>query len=43
VLDAFQKAGVDQIIVHMQMGGIPHERIMESIEMIGTELIPKYR
>ena len=43
VLDAFQASGVDQVIVHMQMGNVPHERIMESIELIGTELIPKYR
>jgi alkanesulfonate monooxygenase SsuD/methylene tetrahydromethanopterin reductase-like flavin-dependent oxidoreductase (luciferase family) len=43
VLDAFYEVGVDEIIIHMQMGGVPHERIMESIELIGTELIPKYR
>jgi alkanesulfonate monooxygenase SsuD/methylene tetrahydromethanopterin reductase-like flavin-dependent oxidoreductase (luciferase family) len=43
VLDAFYEVGVDQVIIHMQMGNVPHERIMESIELIGTELIPKYR
>ena len=43
VLDAFAEVGVDQVIIHMQMGDVPHERIMESIEMIGTELIPRYR
>ena len=43
VLDAFQDVGVDQVIIHMQMGNVPHERIMESIELIGTELIPDYR
>jgi alkanesulfonate monooxygenase SsuD/methylene tetrahydromethanopterin reductase-like flavin-dependent oxidoreductase (luciferase family) len=43
VLDAFHEVGVDQIIIHMQMGNVPHERIMESIELIGTELMPKYR
>ena len=43
VLDAFAEAGVDQVIIHMQMGNVPHERIMESIEMIGTELIPRYK
>ena len=43
VLDAFQEVGVDQVIIHMQMGDVPHERIMESLELIGTELIPKYR
>ena len=42
-LDAFHEVGVDQVIIHMQMGNVPHERIMESIELIGTELIPRYR
>ena len=43
VIDAFQEAGVDQLIIHMQMGNMPHERIMESIETLGTEVLPKYR
>lgn len=43
VLDAFDAAGVDQVIVHMQMGNVPHQRIMESIELIGKELIPRYQ
>ena len=43
VLDAFYEVGVDQVIIHMQMGNVPHERIMESIELMGTELLPKYR
>ncbi|MBL7496638.1 LLM class flavin-dependent oxidoreductase [Frankia sp. CNm7] len=42
-LDAFHQVGVDQVIIHMQMGNVPHERIMESIELIGKELIPRYR
>ena len=37
------EAGVDQLIIHMQMGNMPHERIMESIETLGTEVLPKYR
>ena len=43
VLDSFYQVGVDQVIVHMQMGNVPHERIMESIELIGRELIPRYK
>lgn len=42
-LDGFKASGVDQIIIHMQMGGVPHDRIIESIELIGKELIPSYR
>jgi hypothetical protein len=43
VLDGVKASGGDQVIIHMQMGGMPHERIIESIELIGTELIPNYR
>lgn len=43
ILESFHEVGVDQIIIHMQMGNVPHERIMESIELIATELMPKYR
>lgn len=43
VLDGFKASGVDQVIIHMQMDGMPHDRIMESIELIGKELIPNYR
>lgn len=43
VLDGFKASGVDQVIIHMQMGGMPNDRIMESIELIGKELIPNYR
>jgi hypothetical protein len=34
---------VDQVIVHMQMGGVPHKDIMKSIELMGTEVLPKLR
>jgi alkanesulfonate monooxygenase SsuD/methylene tetrahydromethanopterin reductase-like flavin-dependent oxidoreductase (luciferase family) len=43
ILDAFQEVGVDQVIIHMQMGNVPHERIMDSIQIMGTELLPEYR
>ncbi len=43
VIDAFQEAGVDQLIIHMQMGNVPHEHIMESIEVLGTEVLPTYQ
>jgi alkanesulfonate monooxygenase SsuD/methylene tetrahydromethanopterin reductase-like flavin-dependent oxidoreductase (luciferase family) len=43
VLDAFQEVGVDQVIIHMQMGNVPHDRIMESIELMGSEVLPRYK
>jgi alkanesulfonate monooxygenase SsuD/methylene tetrahydromethanopterin reductase-like flavin-dependent oxidoreductase (luciferase family) len=36
-------AGADEILFIAQMGGIPHEMIMQTIELIGTEVIPHFR
>jgi len=42
VFDSFRDVGVDQVIVHMQMGGVPHADILESIEAFGEAIIPRY-
>jgi hypothetical protein len=42
VLDAFDEVGVDQVIIHMQMGAVPHADIAESIEAFGDCIIPRY-
>ena len=39
---ASRGVGVDQVIVHMQMGGVPHPDIVESIETFGESVIPRY-
>jgi alkanesulfonate monooxygenase SsuD/methylene tetrahydromethanopterin reductase-like flavin-dependent oxidoreductase (luciferase family) len=36
-------AGADEILFLTQMGGVPHEMIMETIRLIGTEVIPHFR
>ena len=36
-------SGADEILFLMQMGTVPHEAIMETIENIGTHLIPTLR
>lgn len=43
VLSRFQGVGVDQVIMHMQMGGVPHADIMRSLDVLGTEVLPKLR
>ena len=43
VLTRFQGVGVDQVIMHMQMGGVPHADIVRSLEVLGTEVLPKLR
>jgi alkanesulfonate monooxygenase SsuD/methylene tetrahydromethanopterin reductase-like flavin-dependent oxidoreductase (luciferase family) len=41
-LKAYEAVGVDEILCLMQMGTIPHEKIMRSIELIGTEVLPHF-
>ena len=36
-------AGVDECYFVVQMGGVPHDVVMESIRQIGTKVIPHFR
>jgi len=38
-----QEAGADEIMCIMQMGTVPHEAIMETIEAYGKTIIPHFR
>jgi alkanesulfonate monooxygenase SsuD/methylene tetrahydromethanopterin reductase-like flavin-dependent oxidoreductase (luciferase family) len=42
VAKAYADLGVDQLIIHMQTWDISHERIMESIRLMGTHVIPEH-
>jgi hypothetical protein len=41
-IERFQKLGVDQLICFMQAGRIPHQRIMDSIRLMGKYVIPYF-
>jgi len=41
-LEAFQKAGVSQVIFFKQAGQIPHQNIMRSLGLIGKHVLPYY-
>ena len=43
VLKKYQEAGVDQILCFMQMGNLPHTRIMDSIKLMGRHVIPYFK
>ena len=38
----YEDIGVDQVMMIMQTETIPHERVMESIELFGKEVIPVF-
>ena len=41
-LEAFQKAGVNQVIFFKQAGLIPHQNIMRSLRLIGQHVLPYF-
>lgn len=42
-IEKYQAAGVDQIMLLMQFGGVPHDKIMESIRLYGKHVIPHFQ
>lgn len=39
----FEQAGVDQVIMIMQTETVPHEKVLSSLEIFGTQVIPAFR
>ena len=37
----YDEAGVDQLLCYVQFGTVPHEKVMRSLELLGTEVIPE--
>jgi alkanesulfonate monooxygenase SsuD/methylene tetrahydromethanopterin reductase-like flavin-dependent oxidoreductase (luciferase family) len=37
----YAELGVDELICYVQFGSLPHESIMKTIEILGTEIIPE--
>jgi alkanesulfonate monooxygenase SsuD/methylene tetrahydromethanopterin reductase-like flavin-dependent oxidoreductase (luciferase family) len=37
----YEELGVDQLICYVQFGHLPHESILRTIELLGTEVIPQ--
>src|SRR6266481_9627496 len=43
VANRYRELGADQVLFFLQYGGIPHDRIMKSIELIGEKVLPEIR
>jgi alkanesulfonate monooxygenase SsuD/methylene tetrahydromethanopterin reductase-like flavin-dependent oxidoreductase (luciferase family) len=37
----FAEAGVDQMLCYVQFGDLPHDKVMRSLELLGTRVIPE--
>ena len=42
VIQRYKDIGADQVICWFQFGGLPHEKIMASIELFGREVLPEF-
>jgi alkanesulfonate monooxygenase SsuD/methylene tetrahydromethanopterin reductase-like flavin-dependent oxidoreductase (luciferase family) len=38
----FAEAGVDELLLVMQLGTVPHELVMESIRTFGEKVLPHF-
>jgi len=43
VMERYAETGVDQVILMIQAGRIPHEKAMQTIRLFGEEIIPEFR
>jgi alkanesulfonate monooxygenase SsuD/methylene tetrahydromethanopterin reductase-like flavin-dependent oxidoreductase (luciferase family) len=41
-IERFRDVGLDRLMCLVQMGEVPHERVLDSISLIGSELIPHF-
>ena len=37
----YEEAGVDHLLCYMQFGSLPHDKVMRSIELMGSQVIPE--
>lgn len=43
VVQKYQEAGVDQLILMVQVGRMPHEKVMQTIRLLGEEVLPHFK
>lgn len=41
-IERFREIGLDRLMCLVQMGEVPHERVIDTIGLIGSELIPQF-
>lgn len=42
VFERFEKSGTDQLTLIVQHGAMPHEQIMETLELVGNKVLPDF-
>ncbi len=41
IIKRYESMGVDQVMTWVQFGGLPHDKIMESLRLMGEQVLPK--
>jgi alkanesulfonate monooxygenase SsuD/methylene tetrahydromethanopterin reductase-like flavin-dependent oxidoreductase (luciferase family) len=41
VAKIYESAGVDQLLLLVQVGAVPHEKVMQTIELLARYVMPK--
>ena len=39
----YESAGVDLLLMLVQVGAVPHDKVMQTIDLIGKHVMPKLR
>lgn len=42
-VEKYVESGVDQLLLMVQVGRVPHEKVMQTIRLMGEEVIPAFR
>ncbi|MCQ6282626.1 LLM class flavin-dependent oxidoreductase [Bacillus sp. EB600] len=43
LLKKYQEAGCDQVMMLMNFGGLPHEKVLKSMELVAKEVMPAFK
>jgi alkanesulfonate monooxygenase SsuD/methylene tetrahydromethanopterin reductase-like flavin-dependent oxidoreductase (luciferase family) len=43
VVKKYESAGIDLVLMLVQVGAVPHEKVMQTIELIGKHVMPKVK
>jgi hypothetical protein len=42
-MENYERIGVDHLLCYMQFGGMKHEHVLKSIELIGKHVVPHFK
>ena len=40
-IERYEEAGVDQLLCYVQFGDLPHDKVMRTLELLSSDIMPK--